>query len=77
MSFLGVIIKIFYLQDKYGRKPAYLVSLGIICIGVIGINISNSIEMYIVMNFILGFGAMPPYLLNYIIINETSGKNFR
>ena len=67
----------FIKQDIYGRRIIYIISSGITTLGIIGITTSISIYQYCVFNLIMGFGALPTYILNYVILNESSGTRFR
>lgn len=65
------------MKDKIGRRKAYLISWGFVVVSSIFILFSASIYQYIVANFFMGFGGMPCYILNYVILNEMSGSSFR
>lgn len=64
-------------KDRYGRRVTYLVSSGIYTLAQLGLFFSFDIYMYIAMNFLGGFGALEIYVLNFVILNESSSSMFR
>jgi hypothetical protein len=64
-------------QDRIGRRKTYIISWSIYSIGAIVIMATLNIYQYMAGNFLMGFGGMPMYILNYVIINETMGPTLR
>lgn len=54
-----------------------LMSWGVTCIGAIGVNTSFSVWQMIIFNFITGFGLFGAFNINFVMINESCGDEFR
>jgi len=63
--FSGIIIG--HISDKYGRKTALIVSILIEIASGIGITLSPSIYVFIVVRFIHGIGGFGRYLSSLLI----------
>ena len=57
LAIAGLLLTIGYLGDRFGRKPALLIGLGIFAFFSLGAALSNSTSMLIGMRAMMGVGA--------------------
>ncbi|KAJ6223545.1 hypothetical protein RDWZM_002090 [Blomia tropicalis] len=71
----GILIG--FLSDSYGRYRALCVAIVCEIIGGIMLIMSNSIYLYTISRFVLGFGDSGRGLCLYMLLLETVGKRYR
>jgi EmrB/QacA subfamily drug resistance transporter len=57
LSIAGLLLTIGYLGDRFGRKPALMLGLGVFGLFSLGAALSNSTNMLIAMRAMMGIGA--------------------
>jgi DHA1 family bicyclomycin/chloramphenicol resistance-like MFS transporter len=56
--------------DRYGRKPAVLIGLGIYAAGAIGSGFAPTLEVMLVLRFLMGVGAASPRAMSLAIARD-------
>ncbi len=65
------------IADSYGRKPGLLVAAGIFAISSIGMSVSSTLEMFLIMRFCAGIGVGMASILSPLYIAEVSPAHVR
>jgi DHA1 family bicyclomycin/chloramphenicol resistance-like MFS transporter len=58
------------LADRFGRKPAVLLGLGMYAAGAIGSGLSPSLEVMLAFRFVMGLGAASPRAMSLTIARD-------